>query len=56
MQEETNGIIHAVTIDLPNRLRITGAYVSPNTSTTAFTNCLSSVIMNGSGRDWLIGE
>lgn len=41
-------------MDLPGRMRVTGAYVSPNFSGSAMTNLLNSVIRNGTGRDWII--
>lgn len=55
-EPRTNVVFQALTLDLPKGLRITGAYVSPNSSTKALTNLLSDVITDGTDRDWLIGD
>lgn len=51
-EEASNGIVQALAIDLPNAVRLTRTYVSPNISTGTFTNFLTQT---GSGRNWIIG-
>lgn len=55
-EEDGSGVIHMITIDLLERMRITGAYVSPSSTTAAFTNFISQTITNGTGRDWVVGD
>lgn len=51
-----NGLLQAINIELPKRIRLTGAYISTNNSAQAITNFLTDVITDGSGRDCLIGD
>lgn len=53
---ETNGLIQAISIDLANRKRITGAYVSLHTTAATLTEILTNFITSVKGREWLIGD
>lgn len=55
-EEATNGIIPAITIDLPSRARVADAYVSPTITEGTFTNFLTLIITTGTGRDWQVGD
>lgn len=55
-ENRTKGVIHAVAVDLPYNMRVTGAYVSPTSSDVAITNFVDCAIRNGSGRDCVIGD
>lgn len=52
----TNGVIEAVTIDLPGRIRLTGTYISPITSACALTSFPSTIMITRTGRDCMMGD
>lgn len=52
----TNGVVQAVTIDLPECIRLTGTYVSPTTSGRALPKFLSTVMGEGTWRDFMLGD
>lgn len=56
VEEGTNGISQAMTVELYGKVRVTGAYFSPTTSGQKVEEIVRGIVIYGSGNDVLIGE